>query len=603
MSSHKSDLILLHPPSIYDFRKKSIMFGPISDLVPSTPVFEMYPIGFVSISEYLGKHGFEVRIINVAVKMLRSQRYSAEKEIQALKPMIFGIDLHWMPHAHGSIALAEIVKKYHPDTPVIFGGLSSSYFHKDLIDNYPCIDFVMRGDSTEEPLRQLLSALKAGQQDFSAIPNLTWRDKDKKTVVNPLTNVPQDLDYVRIDFSHVMKKVIKYHDLAGYTPYANWLKYPAVAVVNVKGCTQQCKICGGSAYFFKNTVKRKKAIYRDPELFAKEIKEIDRNFRSPIFIIGDILQSGRDYALSFLAALKKEKIKSPVGYEFFCPPEDDILEAMAAATPNFNLEMSPESHDERLRRFFGRPYNNESLERMINTGLQLGCQRLDLFYIIGIQGQTYQSVMETVEYCRYLYSKFGKIKPKSLLTFISPYAPFIDPGSEAYENPEKFGYKIYCKTVEDHRRALEKPSWKHILSYETNWMTRDEIVDASYEAAIRMNRLKMEYDIISRTMGLSTQERMISAREMIKKIDEVYAISNNEEREAAFEKLRLSIKRLNENTICDKSELEWPAQLLRMRFRWFLHNWYHIEIVHRFTDLFNRLKGNPIPLSHLSRKS
>ena len=52
-----ADLVFLHPPSIYDFRKKSIMFGPVSDLIPSTPIFEMYPIGFVVLSEYLGRYG------------------------------------------------------------------------------------------------------------------------------------------------------------------------------------------------------------------------------------------------------------------------------------------------------------------------------------------------------------------------------------------------------------------------------------------------------------------------------------------------------------------------------------------------------------------
>ena len=28
---------------VYDFRERSIMFGPVSDMVPSTPIFEMYP--------------------------------------------------------------------------------------------------------------------------------------------------------------------------------------------------------------------------------------------------------------------------------------------------------------------------------------------------------------------------------------------------------------------------------------------------------------------------------------------------------------------------------------------------------------------------------
>jgi hypothetical protein len=47
------DLVLLHPPSFYDFRKNNQFRDPISDVVPSCSVFDMYPIGFTSIAEYL----------------------------------------------------------------------------------------------------------------------------------------------------------------------------------------------------------------------------------------------------------------------------------------------------------------------------------------------------------------------------------------------------------------------------------------------------------------------------------------------------------------------------------------------------------------------
>ena len=73
------DLILLHPPTLYDFRKRIGIHGPISDVVPSTPVFEMYPIGFASLSEYLERHGLKVRIINVALKMLKDERFDVEQ--------------------------------------------------------------------------------------------------------------------------------------------------------------------------------------------------------------------------------------------------------------------------------------------------------------------------------------------------------------------------------------------------------------------------------------------------------------------------------------------------------------------------------------------
>ncbi len=51
------DFVLLHAPSVYDFRERSIMFGPVSDMVPSTPIFEMYPLGFTTMAEYMERHG------------------------------------------------------------------------------------------------------------------------------------------------------------------------------------------------------------------------------------------------------------------------------------------------------------------------------------------------------------------------------------------------------------------------------------------------------------------------------------------------------------------------------------------------------------------
>ena len=169
----KADLVLLHAPSVYDFRKLPILFGPISDLVPSTPIFEMYPIGFSSIAEHLERNGIRVRIVNLALRMLKDKNFDAEKMIAKLKPRAFGIDLHWLPHAHGSLEVAALCKKHHPEIPVIFGGYSSSYFHEELI-RYPQVDFVLRGDSTEEPLRQLLLSLRE-RRPPAEIPNLTWK--------------------------------------------------------------------------------------------------------------------------------------------------------------------------------------------------------------------------------------------------------------------------------------------------------------------------------------------------------------------------------------------------------------------------------------------
>jgi hypothetical protein len=208
------DLLLLHPPSVYDFREKSILYGPVSDMVPSSVMFELYPIGFLTMAGYLQERGMEVRIANVALRMLTDKRFDVRRFLARQKPRLIGIDLHWMPHCHGAIEIARIAKEVHPDVPVIFGGLSSTYFHEELLA-YPEIDYVLRGDSTEPPLHQLLLALQGGARrgPLAAIPNLTWRDADGKVRVNPLSFVPQTLDYVDVKPELLIEMAIRYRDL------------------------------------------------------------------------------------------------------------------------------------------------------------------------------------------------------------------------------------------------------------------------------------------------------------------------------------------------------------------------------------------------------
>jgi B12-binding domain/radical SAM domain protein len=560
------DLILLHPPTFYDFRKKPGIYGPVSDVVPSTPIFEMYPIGFASLSEYLERHGVKVRIVNIALKMLKDERFDVERFILRKKPVAFGIDLHWLAHVQGALAIAEIIKRFHPSIPVILGGLSVTYYHEAILQQYPFIDFIVRGDSTEGPLLQLLQTIK-GKKDFKNIPNLTYRDGTNGIRVNPLTYVPENLDHITIDYRHIMKKVVRYADPTGYQPFVDWYAYPVTAVFTCRGCIYHCKTCGGSSQTFQSMANRRRPAYRDPKLLAQDVFNISDHLRAPVMIIGDIFQPGEEYGFTFLQEMKKKSITNHIAFEFFVPPSRSRLKRIADSTTNFNIEISPESHDEEVRKAFGRPYNNESLEGMIADAIEFGSKRIDLFFMIGLPKQTYQSVLETVDYCRFLLERFRSYK--GLSPFISPLAPFLDPGSSVFEEPEKYGYRLLYRTVEEHRQALMALSWKYILNYETEWMNRDEIVYSTYEAGKRLNRLKAEFGLIDPKTAESVDRRIEGAVQMMKEIDRMMALSDAKEREIALEsflKGRPSLYAYSMSTVCDKKELEWPTQFIRMNF-------------------------------------
>jgi len=78
------------------------------------------------------------------------------------------------------------VKKFHPTTPIVFGGLSSTYYHQELLER-PEIDFVVRGDSTEKAMLALMDELRSGSVSFADVPNLSWK-RGEKIVVNPMAH-------------------------------------------------------------------------------------------------------------------------------------------------------------------------------------------------------------------------------------------------------------------------------------------------------------------------------------------------------------------------------------------------------------------------------
>lgn len=559
------DLILLHPPSIYDFRKRSVMWGPISDVIPSTPVFDMFPLGFVSLSNYLGGHGFDVRIINVANRMLSDNRYDAEKQIKRLKTFAFGIDLHWLPHAQGSLELAKIVKKHHPQTPVIFGGLSSTYFHRELI-KYPQVDYVLRGDSTEVPLEKLLTALRK-RDGLEEVPNLTY--KENGTVKeNPTTWIPDTINDYTLDYSHIIRSVIKHRDFSGAIPFYGWTQYPITAIFTCRGCTHHCGTCGGSQEYYSSFCSRREPAYRDPELVAWDVARTSRYFKGPIFILGDIFQPGDEYAEKLLGLLRKQKSDNHIVLEFFDIPPLESLDMISASIPHLNIQLSPETHDPRIRAVFGRPYDNQQMEKMIERLLVSGCHKFDLFFMIGIPGQDSKSALDTVEYIDQLLDRLGNTK--KLFPYISPLAPFVDPGSRVFENPEKFGYKLFCRTLEEHRRALLQPSWKLMLNYETKWMSRDQIVESTYQAALQLNGVKYKHGLIGKETFEGIGRRIEQARNIIQAIDQ--ELEKNPQPYGDEEKnqsgnIALSTEALKISTICDKDELRWPVRLFGLNLR------------------------------------
>jgi hypothetical protein len=167
--------------------------------------------------------------------------------------------------------------------------------------------------------------------------------------------------------------------------------------------------------------------------------------------------------------------------------------------------------------------------------------------------------MDTIDYCEHLYKKFRGDKRLSL--FISPLAPFLDPGSLAFEHPERYGYHILFRKLVEHRQALVSPSWKYSLNYETDWMTRQQIVDSSYEAILRLNQLKVKYSIIPKQLAEISEQRLRAAWEMAHRIDDLLSKNDIEE----IGRLKPEVDRINIFPVAEKIQLEVPPPFIKLK--------------------------------------
>ena len=186
-----------------------------------------------------------------------------------------------------------------------------------------------------------------------------------------------------------------------------------------------------------------------------------------------------------------------------------------------------------------------------------GCVRFDVFYMTGLPEQTRESALDSARAARSLWNAVGR--DDKLFIYNAPFAPFVDPGSRAFEEPERWGYRFFARTLEEHRQLLENPSWKHVLSYETKWMTRDDIAETSYDAALELAKIELECGRTTQEAYDTRVERTEIARGLLHRIDDILLIKDETERVQKLWDIKDEGERMMASTVCNKKDLDWDA--------------------------------------------
>ncbi|HUS65343.1 MAG TPA: cobalamin-dependent protein [Kofleriaceae bacterium] len=532
-----ADLLLIHAPAFFDFRAREDIYFPFlgsSGDVPITPLYEYFPVGFKTLQRYLGDRGHAVRIINLSTVLLRYPALDADALLRALDARVVGIDLHWMVHVQGALAVAERLKRVRPDLPVLLGGISATYYAEELI-RYPFVDLVMRGYDTHAPMDDLLRRLADGRS-LDGVANLSWKTADGQPRHNDLAHLPDQfacgIDWRQLPEEHRTQTL------------------PVLEFMSTQnaGCAYNCGFCGGSRDAFRRIFKRHRAMARKPlddvRFEFETLRQVPDVDTYHFYSVGSYNES-RAGMEALVDQIGRAGVRS-VSYEQFHLTPDDGLRRMVAANPRTSITLSPESHDLRVAKLAGRGvYTNEQLEAWLERALELGIHGVDVWYFIGMPEQDERSVMETVDYATRLIERFGRrVSP-----MLCPMIPFLDPASTWFEDPEAHGFRVFHRTAEEHRRAMERASIINRINYETRWLRRSDLIDVGFRAVRALMQAKAQLGSLPRRMVDPYVASIDDALAFIPVVHEADCLEDARARAAALAGLGGEIRRRNDRVL------------------------------------------------------
>ena len=466
----------------------------------------MYPVGFVTMASYLRRHGFRTRIVNLALLMMRDPGFQVEPFLRDLRSSLFGIDLHWLPHVQGSLEVARLVKRIHPEVPTVFGGISSTYFHEELIRR-PEVDFVLRGSVCEPSILALLREL-AGDRHFGLVPNLVWKQGDEVRI-NEALAPPRTLDEFDFDLGMMIRHVIEHADFWSSAPFHGWWRHPITAVFTVRGCGRACVTCGASAAAFGRFMIGAHPFYRSPAAIAAQVRQLAMLTRAPIFLVGDVLDGGADYAAAVVDALALSAVSNRIIFEFFAPPPAALIEHIDRSLPHWSAELSPDSHDPQVRAHMQKAeYTDAAMEASIAAMLAGRCEAVDLFFMVGLP---HADLRQRHPERRLRRGSVRTLRPPSVGVHYADGAVSRS-GKRCVRARRSARLSPLCDDLGRPRTAAAEPRLGADAELRDLLDDAPEMVDATYDAAECLTAAKLRTGRLSAAEGTRIADRIAAAR-------------------------------------------------------------------------------------------
>jgi anaerobic magnesium-protoporphyrin IX monomethyl ester cyclase len=371
-----------------------------------------YPaLGVMWIGAMLEKAGHYCELIDVDADKVDLE--SIMRRLDEGRFDILGLTAVTPTYSH-ALEIAGTAKARFPDITTLLGGIHAT------VDPIACareavLDFIVVGEA-ELTAVELVDAIMARADDFSRIPGLVYRDAFGTVVSSGARSLVPDLDDYPYPAHHLLR------DLDNYGP-PDATVLPVAPIMVSRGCPGQCTYCQTKNIFGRRTR------FRSPENVIGEIRALVQRYGvREIHFLDDVVTANKKFVREFCDLLKREPYKLNLEVANGLRADmvnEEILTALKEVGLR-NVGFGIESGNDRVLKLIKKGISKDQVRKAVRIAKGIGLETWG-FFILGLPGDTEESIRDTVDFAIELDPKYAKF------VFLKPF-----PGSEvAYQLEEK----------------------------------------------------------------------------------------------------------------------------------------------------------------------
>ncbi|MCK4781646.1 radical SAM protein [Candidatus Parcubacteria bacterium] len=333
---------------------------------------------------------------------------------------------------------ARKAKEVNPNCKIVIGGPHVYTLDKEILEYYPFVDFIVRGEG-EETILEIIEGKPAEK-----ILGIAWRKNSGEVVRNPDRPLISNIDNLHCDYSLILPQVKGWKELG--SPY-ELQKLNNLPVIASRGCPFHCTFCAAHELWGKR--------YRgfSPEELVRRLKKLSSDYNIGYFRFYDALFTANDERiLKFCDLLKKSNLKIRFRIDIRAGTSREVLKKLKEVGCDV-VGFGVESGSDKILQRINKMTTRKLIEETIKTCKELGYW-IHGFFMVSLPDETLEDFEKTFELFKSfdeMNIQFFKIHPNTI--FYNELKQKGEINDEVWFNPDygfktKYGSEVYyCKEM------------------------------------------------------------------------------------------------------------------------------------------------------------